>query len=587
MTFIPREWQKECWQRCKERFDEGQVRFSLEACMGAGKSLILAWIAKMMLEDYGIDHVLVQVPSTPIQDGVMEAFGKGMGLDVRGKFFTRSARQPKQKIPELDATVALYHETACQETLETLAMWQKESGFQLGLICDEIHHTNERNGVWGHFTEQIAAMAARSVFASGTFFRGDRKPLGCIEKDNEGNPIKDFVYPYRRGVSETVVRPVTVRKIDAKVTLYNTKTGQRYETSLSSISQKELSAAKKQVLLPDGECIRHIIEESHEWMTQTRRRFPDAACLYVCRPGGDDDFGGDTDLENKHVHQLAKQIRQLTGIDPVVITHRDPDAVGKIKRFRNGTDPYLAAVNMISEGCNIPRLRSVAFCRYTDSEMLFRQIAGRALRTQEREDGSAALIFIPTFPKLLEFAGRLWDEAKEGVRLRLCRDCGMWPCICIRCFPPKPGILPNIIGLDATPVPDGGCLAAGQVEDEFIRRAVHIIKTCIDHAGCNPVQVGHLIKLISGGNLEQSSGIDIDPTAERERLCRRVVRAVKNLAYRRYQASARGQEAFSEAWTAEITSPFKESWTTIRSTWALDRIREVVEHLDQRLTEVR
>ena len=43
-------------------------------------------------------------------------------------------------------------------------------------------------------------------------------------------------------------------------------------------------------------------------------------------------------------------------------------------------NPYLVAVNMVSEGCDIPRLRAVAFCRYTTSEMLFRQIVGASKR---------------------------------------------------------------------------------------------------------------------------------------------------------------------------------------------------------------
>src|SRR5205823_5855186 len=52
----------------------------------------------------------------------------------------------------------------------------------------------------------------------------------------------------------------------------------------------------------------------------------------------------------------------------------------------------------------------IAFCRYTTSEMLFRQIVGRALRLHVPEDGTAAQIYVPAFPVLLDFAESLYTE---------------------------------------------------------------------------------------------------------------------------------------------------------------------------------
>src|SRR5687768_10134007 len=86
---------------------------------------------------------------------------------------------------------------------------------------------------------------------------------------------------------------------------------------------------------------------------------------------------------------------------------------------------------MVSEGCDIPRLRAVAFCRYTTSQMLFRQIVGRALRLHKDEDGTAAQIYLPAFPRLVEFAERLYSDAQEGLRDRRCKKCGEDPCQCV------------------------------------------------------------------------------------------------------------------------------------------------------------
>ena len=54
--------------------------------------------------------------------------------------------------------------------------------------------------------------------------------------------------------------------------------------------------------------------------------------------------------------------------------------------------------------------------------MLFRQICGRALRMHQLEDGTAALIHTPAFPRRLEFAANLYNEADEIIRDRRCHN---------------------------------------------------------------------------------------------------------------------------------------------------------------------
>jgi len=181
--------------------------------------------------------------------------------------------------------------------------------------------------------------------------------------DPSGEPVKDYRFTYPSGIRENVVRVVTTRDIDAKLVLYDRNSDRKYERILSEIENKELSEAKKQVLDPHGECIRHMIETVHSALMQTRTKFPDAACLFVCRPGGGEEVtreGGGEAIEDRNVHKIANQIEALTGETPTVVTHHDRDAAGKIARFRRGIDPYLVAINMVSEGCDIPRLRAVA-----------------------------------------------------------------------------------------------------------------------------------------------------------------------------------------------------------------------------------
>jgi hypothetical protein len=347
--------------------------------------------------------------------------------------------------------------------------------------------------------------------------------------------------------------------------------------------------------------MRHTIQKVHESLMLTRLRFPDAACLYVCRPGKGDDFTkeGDEGIEDKHVHVIAQQIKELTGEAPTVVTHHDRDAVGKISRFRKARDPYLVAVNMVSEGCDIPRIRAVAFCRYTTSEMLFRQIVGRALRIQydemsgrRLEDGTAAKIFIPTFPRLKAFAEALWGEAQEGLRDRRCKKCGEDPCVCPACKKcgQKPcqcdkTLFPGMttpVGLDSMPMDDGGHMATDRVTEYYRREAFTLIRN--DPIGgpySNDVQIGRLLQMYDRNKAIAAQTQPLaNPTEERERMRRKINRSIRKLAIDRH-----GGE-FAKTYYEEIERPFRAKFKVILSTWTVERLREVCERLERRIIEV-
>jgi superfamily II DNA or RNA helicase len=602
MTFQPREWQKECMSRFREKIKEGSTSFVLEACMGAGKSALAAWIAKVLLEEHDLDHVIVLVPWRSIQGdaekGMLGAFGKLLGLDARDRFFTLVRRQARQPRPRMEATITLYQEVCNQEAIETIKMW-KADGFSFALICDEIHHTNEIDSSWGEYVEEIKNLASFSVFMSGTYFRSDKKPITCVPLDPDGLPVKDYRFTYSQGVKENVVRAVTTRDFNASVLFYDKNKDQKYEFTLNEIqNNKELSEAKKQVLDPHGECIRHMIETAHGAMLQTRTKFPDAACLFVCRPGGGDNYtrDGNEAQEDRHVHLIANQIRAITGATPTVVTHRDRDAIGKISAFRRGMDPYLVAVNMISEGCDIPRLRAVAFCRYTNSEMLFRQIVGRALRIHTPEDGTAAQIYLPSFPLLLRFAESLYSEAQEGIRDRRCRQCGEWPCECpcgdcgkhpCECnkflFPIHEQV---VMAIDAKPILDGGHVGAEHVKELFVGYAIRITEENDAHRHANHTQLGHALQRFMQMQKEAqqrpqspASEPTVNPGLERDQMRRRINRMVRQLAKNVYNND------YAKAYHQEIEIPFRTTFKVIINTWSVDKLRQVDDRLERRMVE--
>ena len=252
-----------------------------------------------------------------------------MGRDAADRFFVVRRRQ------DTAATTwyGRYDHFVSRGSLVTkkpsrrFKMW-KADGWKFALICDEIHHTNEIDSSWGDYVEGIKNLAAYSIFMSGTYFRSDHKPITCVFRLTlNGNPIKDYRFTYSQGVKENVVRGQSQRATSTqRCSLYDKAKDRKYQLMLNEVGNRELSEARKQVLDPHGECIRHIIETVFtSALLQNTHQIPaDAACLFVCRPGGgenfsardDDSFGNGSrrqacasDRKSKSRTLLAKRLR--------------------------------------------------------------------------------------------------------------------------------------------------------------------------------------------------------------------------------------------------------------------------------------
>lgn len=71
---------------------------------------------------------------------------------------------------------------------------------------------------------------------------------------------------------------------------------------------------------------------------------------------------------------------------------------------------------MISEGTNIPRLRVCCYLSIVTTELYFRQVLGRVLRTQFQH-GEIGYFITPAHPSLVYFSTRLAEEIPHNVNL--------------------------------------------------------------------------------------------------------------------------------------------------------------------------
>jgi hypothetical protein len=125
----------------------------------------------------------------------------------------------------------------------------------------------------------------------------------------------------------------------------------------------------------------------------------------------DPDAGGlVTAIDQLHAQSVAAVMRRILGVDPVVVISDDRDAKDKLNAFAASSAPWAVAVRMISEGQDIPRLRTGVYATNIVTEMYFRQFVGRFVRRQDDHDDHSAAVFIPDDPRLREYAQKIQEQ---------------------------------------------------------------------------------------------------------------------------------------------------------------------------------
>jgi hypothetical protein len=130
---------------------------------------------------------------------------------------------------------------------------------------------------------------------------------------------------------------------------------------------------------------------------------PDAGGLVIC-------------IDCDHADAVARILHQITGTRPTVAYSRlndpdDPSPRPAIEAFDKGTSPWIVSVRMISEGVDIRRLRVLIYATNIMTELAFRQITGRIVRTDPKNGkDDYGTVVLPADPRLLVMAQRILDE---------------------------------------------------------------------------------------------------------------------------------------------------------------------------------
>ena len=242
-------------------------------------------------------------------------------------------------------------------------------------------------------------------------FARDATPIPGVRYDAEGVAVADIAYTYADAVRDGICRPVTFIPYDGTLqwrsgddvieagfdtVLTTREASRRYRTAISAE-------------LADG--LPRILAAAH-------------AKLHEARAAGHRDAGGlVVAADSDHARKIAKllkdgqrQVRRRSSCTPRPARTRSSQA------FTDSRDEWIVAVNMVSEGVDIPRLRVGVYATAAKTPLIFRQVVGRFVRTIPGRPAEMSWLYLPGDPILRRHASDVDGELRHVLRRRECDE---------------------------------------------------------------------------------------------------------------------------------------------------------------------
>lgn len=396
MTLL-RAWQQQALD-CEgfARFQAGQLlNLNVTVTPGGGKTRFGLETARKLLA-LGLRRLVVVVPNTLLREQWGREAATTAGLQLDWEFANGGHLSPSYH-----GVVVTYQQVVANPRVFTRLLSEPTL-----VILDEIHHAGDGLD-WGDRLRQAFGPAARRLLLSGTPFRSDNSPIPWVEYQ-DGVGTSHFTYGYGEAVRDGICRPTWFTPIEGGVTWL--VRGHESEATFDMDLPERLAARRLADTLTaeDRKFLRALLGAANQRLQELRERRGWAEC-----PAG---LCLANDVE--HAQTLSALLHDLTGRAPVVITSDNPEAhftLANLKRMRPEAQlPWVVAVKMVSEGVDIPRLRVLAYCTRTSTELFFRQACGRIARGPRTE---GAHVFLPADPRLLEFARGIEEQRDHVLEL--------------------------------------------------------------------------------------------------------------------------------------------------------------------------
>jgi superfamily II DNA or RNA helicase len=365
--------------------------FLIAAAPGAGKTRPALELARDLLARKVIKRVALICPTTPLTRQWAAAAAK-LGVQL--------IPDAAELVPPRD-----FHGIAVTYAKVSMvgALWARHCTRDTLVIADEAHHLGEELA-WGDGFATAFRNADRWLLLSGTPFRSDASPIPGVRYDAEGVAVADISYTYAEAVRDQICRPVTFV---------------HYDGTLSWRSGDDVIEAGFDTVLSTREASRRYRTAISAELTDGLPRILAAAHakLHEARAAGHRDAGGlVVAADSEHARKIAKLLKEVSGKSPLIVLHTEAGAHKKLAAFTHSREEWLVAVNMVSEGVDIPRLRVGVYASAAKTPLIFRQVVGRFVRTIAGRPGDMSWVYLPGDPVLRRHAADVDGELRHVLR---------------------------------------------------------------------------------------------------------------------------------------------------------------------------
>jgi superfamily II DNA or RNA helicase len=400
MELLLREWQEAARLAWRQRQGEN---FLLVATPGSGKTQAALAIAK---GETDIDRIIVVVPTHHLR-GQWQRAAWEVGVELKPWGNEPSLRVPKDlkglvlTYPQVDKAPELHRAlVARQRTL---------------VIFDEPHHAGWKAS-WGESLRYAYEPATARLLLSGTPFRTDGDRIPFVHYDAGGQcvmqPPHGFHYGYRAALADGFCRSLSFTPYEGHLEWLDENGEQHAASFADPLSRRDAGRRLATALDPRVEWLRQVLAAADMQLTYLREtENADAGGLVVA-------------VDTYHADAIA-ELLSVIAREPVTVAHSnllEDDASERIEHFRQGRSKWLVAVNMVSEGVDIHRLRVGVYATRKATQMIFAQICGRFVRRQPWSEDGWAHMFIPKDPELARLAKDVEDDVSAYHRMLLDAD---------------------------------------------------------------------------------------------------------------------------------------------------------------------
>lgn len=387
-----RAWQKEATEAVRAH---SAASFLASATPAAGKTTFGLHIAHRMLSAGFVSRVVVAGPTTHIcRQWAADAARYGIDLE------------PNR--PNSDgAESGDFHGVAV--TYQTIAAGPDTHRAAAGrrttlLIADEPHHMGDE-AAWGLRARRAFDGARFRLLLSGTPFRSDNSAIPWVAYDEDGLSRADYVYGYPQALRDRVCRPITFLPYDGEMEWVS---GGRLRSADFDLVLPAAESARRlrTALSPEGEWMSHVLRDADAKLTEVRAEgHPDAGGLVIAS-------------DQDHARAIAARLGMIAGEQPEIVMSDEPGASRRIADFASSSRRWLVSVLMVSEGVDIPRLRVGVYATAARTELFFRQVVGRFIRTTPGGPRrQMSYLLMPADPRLKALAHEIEEERRHALDL--------------------------------------------------------------------------------------------------------------------------------------------------------------------------